>query len=64
VGQVGAHIVGVREGGRLAAYGVARPCQEGFKIGPLFAEKDAFARDVFGALMERIAVQQVQIDIP
>lgn len=64
LGQTGAHIVGVREDQQLLGYGVARPCQVGFKIGPLFADRTDLATEVFGELMRRIEGQQVQIDIP
>jgi GNAT superfamily N-acetyltransferase len=64
IGQSGAHVAGVRENGTLAAYGVARPCVTGFKIGPLFADRAELAGHVLSALTARIAGQQVQIDIP
>jgi GNAT superfamily N-acetyltransferase len=64
LGQAGAHIAGIREGGEIVAYGVARPCRVGFKVGPLFAERFDLAEDVLGDLMARIAGQQVQIDVP
>lgn len=60
----GVHVAGVREEGRLVAYGVARPCRVGFKIGPLFAERDEQAVPLLDTLMARIAGQQVQIDVP
>ena len=34
----------------LAGYGVIRPCQSGFKIGPLFADSPQLAEDLFLAL--------------
>src|SRR5690606_25019825 len=36
--------------GAVAGYGVIRACRTGFKIGPLFAEDEAIARDLFVAL--------------
>jgi hypothetical protein len=62
--QDGAHIAGIREGGKIAAYGVARPCRVGFKIGPLFADRADLAADVLGDLLARIPGNQVQIDVP
>ncbi len=35
---------------KLAGYGVIRPCQSGFKIGPLFADSPQLAEDLFLAL--------------
>ncbi len=64
LGQPGAHIAGIREDGNLVAYGVARPCRVGFKIGPLFANRDDLAADVLTDLFARIAGSQVQLDVP
>lgn len=36
--------------GRLAGYGVIRPCRVGFKIGPLFADDARIAENLFVAL--------------
>jgi GNAT superfamily N-acetyltransferase len=51
--QPGAAVLGVPGSGGLAAYGVLRPCREGFKIGPLFALEPAAGRRVFAALLHR-----------
>jgi hypothetical protein len=60
----GVQAMGVRENGKIVAYGVARPCRVGFKIGPLFAERDDLAAHVLETLMAKIAGSQVQIDLP
>ena len=39
--------------GELAGYGVIRPCREGFKIGPLFANTPQIAESLFRALSAR-----------
>lgn len=62
--QPGAHVVGLRESTGLAAYGVARPCRVGYKIGPLFAERADLAQRVLSTLMARIQAHQVQMDVP
>lgn len=62
--QPGAHVLGIREGAGLAAFGVARPCRVGFKIGPLFARSADLATRVFGALSARVAGSRIQIDVP
>ncbi|MFA5205532.1 MAG: GNAT family N-acetyltransferase [Lentisphaeria bacterium] len=41
---------GLRQAGRLAGYGVMRVCRSGYKIGPLFADRPAFAETLFLAL--------------
>lgn len=40
--------------GRLAGYGVVRPCRSGYRIGPLFADAPDIAQKLFGALKTRI----------
>jgi hypothetical protein len=62
--QPGARVVGLRENGALAAYGVARPCRVGFKIGPLFANRADLAHRVLSTLMARIEGHQIQMDVP
>ncbi|NVK44542.1 MAG: GNAT family N-acetyltransferase [Oceanospirillaceae bacterium] len=52
--QPGSHALGILEEGRLSGYGVIRPCREGYKIGPLFADSPALAESLFQALKARI----------
>jgi len=60
----GAHLMGIRDEGQLVAYGMARPCRTGFKIGPLFATSDDHAAKLLNTLMAEIAGAQIQIDVP
>ncbi len=55
---------GVMEHERLVGYGVLRPCRQGFKIGPLFAETLEVADGLFRALTHHAEGQPVFIDIP
>jgi GNAT superfamily N-acetyltransferase len=55
---------GVMEHGRLVGYGVLRPCRQGFKIGPLFAETLEIADSLFRALTYQSEERAVFIDIP
>jgi GNAT superfamily N-acetyltransferase len=55
---------GVIEKGRLVGYGVLRPCRQGFKIGPLFAETLEIADCLFRALTHHSEEKPVFIDIP
>jgi ribosomal protein S18 acetylase RimI-like enzyme len=50
--------------GALAAWGVIRPCREGFKIGPLVAEDRAAAEAVLDALIAAVGGAEVFLDIP
>ena len=49
--------------GRLAAWGVIRPCRSGCKIGPLVADDRAAAEAVFAALVSN-AGGEVFLDVP
>jgi len=49
---------------RVRGYGVIRPCQEGYKIGPLFAETPRIAESLFIALSSHAAGQPVLLDVP
>jgi len=51
-------------GGALAAWGVIRPCREGFKIGPLIADDREGAEAVLDALIAAVGGADVFLDIP
>lgn len=53
IGQPGAAALGLVQDGRLAGYGVLRPCRRGAKIGPLFADDPQLAERLFVALKAR-----------
>ena len=50
--------------GRLAAWGVIRPCRVGFKIGPLVADDRAGAEHVLSALIAAVGGGQIFLDVP
>lgn len=50
--------------GQINGYGVIRTCQKGFKIGPLFADNPAIARQLFTNLVQYAKGQLVFLDIP
>jgi hypothetical protein len=52
--------------GRLAAWGLIRPCRSGYKIGPLIADDRAAAETVFAALISAVGRNgaEVFLDIP
>ena len=58
-------VLGIRDGGKLAGFGVLRPCREGFKIGPLFADTPEYAETLFMALRAQTqAHEPVFLDVP
>ncbi len=56
--------LGLGRGGRLAGYGVVRPCGVGSKIGPLFADDDAGAGALFRGLCASAPPGPVYLDTP
>ena len=50
--------------GRLAAWGVIRPCRTGHKIGPLVADDRTAAETVFTALVMAAGSGEVFLDVP
>lgn len=65
ISQQGTIARGVLEGGELVGYGVIRPCREGFKIGPLFAERPEVAESLYSDLTGRLPDQTtIFLDVP
>ncbi len=62
--QPKAAALGVLNNRRLVGYGVLRPCREGFKIGPLFAEDQETADTLFRGLASRASEQSIFLDTP
>jgi ribosomal protein S18 acetylase RimI-like enzyme len=50
--------------GRLAGWGVIRPCRKGFKIGPLVADDADIAETLFTALAAAAGNGEVFLDVP
>jgi len=64
IAMAGSTALGSMRFGRLAGYGVIRPSQDGCKVGPLFADDPAVARDLLRALLATAPGQTVAIDVP
>lgn len=63
--QQGSRALAFLHDGKLAGYGVIRPCRQGFKIGPLFANGAPFADRLLCALVAQLPKgSSVQLDIP
>jgi hypothetical protein len=60
-GHVGRALV---RDGRLAAWGVIRPCRKGCKIGPLIADDRAGAKAVLSALLAGTGDGEIFLDVP
>lgn len=62
--QPGAHTRALLRDGRLAGFGVMRPCRSGYKIGPLFADDQTAAEDLFDALSTLVIGEPIFLDVP
>ncbi|SEG29612.1 GNAT family N-acetyltransferase [Marinobacterium lutimaris] len=63
--QRGGSALAIREGGALAGYGVVRPCREGFKIGPLYADSPELAATLFDDLQRAVPEgAPIYLDLP
>lgn len=63
--QPGSTALGFVDQGVLNGYGVLRPCRDGFKIGPLFADDAEIAERLFSALVAQVpSGQTVALDTP
>jgi GNAT superfamily N-acetyltransferase len=54
----------VMRDGRLAGWGVIRPCRKGRKVGPLVADDRATAEAVLSALLARVGGGEIFLDAP
>ena len=52
------------EAGKLKGYGVIRKCQQGYKIGPLFADDQKTAENIFLALKASVPDEAIYLDVP
>lgn len=52
------------QNGEIKGYAVRRKCQEGYKVGPLFADSPDIALSLFQALQLDIQGEQIILDVP
>jgi ribosomal protein S18 acetylase RimI-like enzyme len=65
IAQPGAKALAALRNGRLAGYGVMRPCRAGFKVGPLFADDADLAQALFAALSMHVREgSEIFLDVP
>jgi GNAT superfamily N-acetyltransferase len=64
ISQPESRALGVMKGKQLQGYGVIRRCENGFKIGPLFADSAEIALDLFNGLSDHAAGEPVFLDVP
>jgi hypothetical protein len=54
----------VTRDGALAGYGLVRPCRQGAKVGPLFADDPAVAEILLDALAAAVPAGPIYVDVP
>jgi GNAT superfamily N-acetyltransferase len=64
VNYPGGAALGVEHDGELKGYGVIRPCRQGMKIGPLFANDPDVADRLFLGLAAAAPGQTIYLDVP
>jgi hypothetical protein len=62
--QNGSKVLVSLEDGDVMGYGVIRPCRNGFKIGPLFAETEVVADALFRDLASTVKGSPIFLDAP
>ena len=62
--QPGSTALGYVEHGLLKGYGVIRPCLNGYKIGPVFADHESAAESLCQALSNRVPGKAIFLDVP
>lgn len=56
--------LGILDDGELKGWGLLRPCAEGYKIGPLFADEQATGERLLDGLMAAVPGERVFLDVP
>jgi GNAT superfamily N-acetyltransferase len=64
VTQPGSAAYGFLDGTKLHGYGVIRPCRIGYKIGPLFADREEAAESLLVDLANKADGAPVYLDVP
>ena len=58
------HSLIYKKASQILGYGTIRPCQKGFKVGPLFANTSEIAERLYCALTATVAGKVVYLDAP
>jgi len=64
LGMPGSHGLAALRDGDLVAFGVARQCRVGVKVGPLFADDEATAQALFAGFSAWTGDQPIFLDVP
>jgi len=64
IAQPGHRTVAFVEGDAIRGFGTVRPCRQGYKVGPLYAETERIADALFSTLIARLHGAQIVLDVP
>ena len=64
IASFGRRTVAWVENNTLRGYGSVRPCRQGYKVGPLFADSELIADRIFTSLTSRLHGEPIFIDAP
>ena len=64
IDRPGVRLFGIRSSSALSSFVVARPCREGFKLGPFVGSSAGEARDLLNHLGSDLHGERVQWDVP
>ncbi len=64
IARPGGLALGVHDDEACQGFAVARPCREGYKIGPLFADDPLIAEALFDEISARLAGEAIFLDVP
>ena len=64
ISRPGTVSMAIQRNGKIQGYGVLRPCRDGYKIGPLFAEGTREAVILFDALARNVTSGPLFLDVP
>ncbi len=56
--------LGYMKNGKLLGYGMVRPCRVGYKVGPLFADNDKIAEELFAQFRAFVGDDKIYLDLP
>lgn len=56
--------LGYLKDGKLRGYGMVRPCRVGYKVGPLFADNEKIADELFQQFRAFVGNNKIYLDVP
>lgn len=64
ISQPKSFAIGYMKDGKLLGYGMVRPCRVGYKVGPLFADNETIADELFQQFRAFVGKSKIYLDVP